>query len=249
MIIAIWGKSGTGKSVIANELGRFYAQRGKVTVVVDTDMTQPTLPPRLPGTPDNKKTSLGTIFALPQVRDAHMFFHQQTKETGLFFSGLIKDDNYLSYEIGMKQYKQASFFVTACQDVTDVIILDCSGQRGDPFLAVALDLADHFVLVHAPDTKNACWYLAVKSLLSKKRSENNGLIYHIANTVQKHHAVAEYEKTTGVQFTAMLPFSRSLNEMDGQGHFASLSCDRQGRVWQRHFKSDFARILESDSHG
>lgn len=248
MIIAIWGKSGTGKSVIANELGRFYAKRGKVTVVVDTDMTQPTLPPRLPGIPENKKTSLGAIFALPQVRDAHIYFHQQPKETGLFYAGLVKDDNYLSYEIGMKQYKQASSFVTACQEVTDVIILDCSGQRGDPFLAVALDSADHFVLVHTPNTKNACWYLAVKSLLSKKRSEKEGSIYHIANAVQKHHAVAEYEKTTGVKLAAMLPFSRSINETDGQGRFASLSGDHQGRLWQRHFKSDLAKILEVGSH-
>lgn len=248
MIIAIWGRSGTGKSIIANELGRQYARRGKVTVVVDTDMTQPTLPPRLPGALENKKASLGAIFASPQVRDAAIYFHPHPKEKSLFYAGLTKDDNYLSYEIGMRQYSQAASFVTACEDTADVTILDCSGQRGDPFLAVALDSADRFLLAHTPDTKNVCWYLAVRSLLSKKRSEKPDSILHIASAIKKHQAVTEYEKATGVKFAALLPFSRSINEVDGQGQFASCSCDHQGRLWQKYFNTDLARVLESESH-
>lgn len=248
MIIAIWGRSGTGKSLIANELGRHYARRGKLTVVVDTDMTQPTIPPRLPGAVENKKTSLGVIFAAPQVRDAQVYFHQHHEGSKLFYAGLKKDDNYLSYEIGMRQYSQAASFVSACQDIADVIILDCSGQRSDPFLAVALEEADRFLLVHTPDTKNVCWYLGVKAHLSKKRSERPGSIIHVANAVQKHHALAEYKKTAGVEFSAILPYSQSINEVDGQGQFASSSCDRQGKLWQKHFISDLTKSLESDSH-
>lgn len=243
MIIAIWGRSGTGKSLIANELGRHYARRGNVTVVVDTDMTQPTLPPKLPDAPENKKESLGMIFAAPQVRDAQVYFHQHHKGSKLFYAGLTKDDNYLSYEIGMRQYGQAVSFVTACQDVADVIILDCSSQRADPFLAVALDAADDFLLAHMPDTKNVCWYLGVKPLLVKKRSE----ILHVANGVQKHHACAEYEQTAGVKFSAVLPYSPSINEVDGQGSFASFSSDHPGRLWQKRFVSDITKVLESDS--
>jgi len=247
MIIAIWGRSGTGKSLIANELGRLYAKHGKVTVVVDTDMTQPTLPPRLPNTLKNNKLSLGAIFASPQVRDAAIYFHPHPKEKSLFYAGLTKDDHYLSYEIDMRQYSQAASFAKACEQIADVIILDCSGQRGDPFLAVALNAADNFLLVHTPDTKNACWYLAIKPLLSKSRNESNRSIFHIANAIKKHHAVAEYEKITGIKFSALLPFSQSINEADGQGRFASASSDHQGRVWQRHFISDLLKVLESDS--
>lgn len=250
MIIAVWGRSGTGKSLIANELGRHYARRAKVTVVVDTDMTQPTLPPKLPDAPEynNNKASLGTIFASPQVRDAQVYFHQHHKGSNLFYAGLTKDDNYLSYEIGMRQYDQAASFVTACQDIADVIILDCSSQRGDPFLAVALDIADRFLLVHTPDTKNVCWYLGVKSHLCKIRSDRPGSILHVANAVKKHHATAEYEKTAGVEFTAALPYSQSINEVDGQGSFASFSSDHPGRLWQKRFVSNLIKVLESESN-
>lgn len=246
MIIAIWGRSGTGKSIIANEIGRHYARRGKLTVVADTDMTQPTLPPRLPGTLDNKKASLGAIFAAPQVRDAQVYFHQHHEGSKLFYAGLTNDDHYLSYEIGMRQYSQAASFVSACQVIADVIILDCSGQRGDPFLAVALDAADCFLLVHTPDIKNVCWYLGVKAHLSKKRSERPGSILHIGNAVQKHHALAEYEKMAGIKLSAILPYSQSINEVDGQGQFASCSCDRQGKLWQRRFITDIEKLLESE---
>lgn len=241
MIIAVWGRSGTGRSVIANDLGRLYAQRGKVTLVVDTDMTQPTLPPRLPNTPENKRLSLGAIFSTPQVRDAQIYLHNYPKVKGLFFAGLLKDDNYLSYEIGMRQYNQAASFIRACQDIMDVIILDCSGQRGDPFLAVALEQADHFLMIHTPDTKNACWFLGVISILEKKRSDT---ILHVANAVQKHHAVSEYEKITGIKFSAQLPICRSINEVDGQGSFASCSIGHQSKIWLQHFKSLVKRIGE-----
>lgn len=246
MIIAVWGKAGTGKSLIANELGKYYAHRGKITAVIDTDMTQPTLPPRLPNTLKNKKASLGAIFASPQVRDAAIYLHPHPKEKSLFFSGLTMDDNYLSYEIGMRQCNQAASYVTACQDVVDVIILDCSSQRGDPFLAVALDVADRFLFVHTPNTKHLCWYLAVKLLMDKKRGDKSDSILHVANKVQKHQAAAEYEKAAGIKLSAVLPFSRSINETDGQGKFVSSSQDHQGVFWQKYFNKHLVKKLESD---
>lgn len=246
MITAVWGKSGSGRSVIANEIGRYYARRGNITVVVDTDMTQPTLPPRLLKAPEQKKASLGTIFAAPQVRDAQSYLHLHHNGSKLFFAGLTKDDHYLSHEIGMRQYSQAASFISACQSAVDVIVLDLCGQRGDPFLAVALDSADRFLMVHTPDIKNLCWHIGVNPLLSKKMSERSRSILHIANAVQRHHDLAEYEKSAGIKFTAVLPYSQSIKEVDGQGNFASFSCDHPGRVWQRRFISDVEKVLESE---
>ena len=45
MLIAIWGRDGTGKSTLADALGLLFAKRG-VTAIIDTDLTQPTLPQR-----------------------------------------------------------------------------------------------------------------------------------------------------------------------------------------------------------
>ena len=245
MIIAIWGQGGAGKSVIANELGRLYAQHGNVTVVIDTDMTQPTLPPRLPKTTQSSKMSLGAIFSSTTVRDAQIYLHDHPKQKNLFFAGLTKDDDYLSYEIGMRQYHQAQSFTSVCNDLADVVILDCSAQRGDPFMAVATDIADHFILVLTPDTKNACWYKAVKRLLAKKLTDHDKQIIYVASPVQKHQHIKEYEKLTGVEFTAIFPFSKDINEVDGQGGFASESCDNAGRQWQRQMSILLHSISEA----
>ncbi len=49
MLISIWGRDGVGKSTLADALGGLFSQRG-ITVVIDTDLTQPTLPVRINGT-------------------------------------------------------------------------------------------------------------------------------------------------------------------------------------------------------
>jgi CO dehydrogenase nickel-insertion accessory protein CooC1 len=232
LIIAVWGRGGSGKSVLAKELGRLYAKGNNVTVVIDTDMTQPTLPPKLPGGIQSDRLSLGAVFAAPYIRDARKFLNQHPKEKNLFYVGLTKNDDYLSYEIDMRQYEQAKLFIETCEEITDVIILDCSSQRGDPFLAVATNVADQFIMTLTPDTNNACWYHAVKPLLIKLNNEKKSIKF-VASPVKKHHSIPWFQKQTDIKFVAELPYSNHICEADGQGNFASCSSDYQGRMWQK----------------
>ena len=48
MVIAVWGRDEIGKSTLCDTLGKLFAKKG-VTVIIDTDLTQPTLPMRLNG--------------------------------------------------------------------------------------------------------------------------------------------------------------------------------------------------------
>jgi MinD-like ATPase involved in chromosome partitioning or flagellar assembly len=48
MIIAVWGRDGVGKSLLCDALGLLLSQKD-VAAIIDTDLTQPTLPIRLNG--------------------------------------------------------------------------------------------------------------------------------------------------------------------------------------------------------
>ena len=62
MLISIWGRDGSGKSTLADYLGSQLVTKS-LTAVIDTDLTQPTLPVRLPGVRFNKENSLGRAIA------------------------------------------------------------------------------------------------------------------------------------------------------------------------------------------
>lgn len=248
MIIAIWGRQSTGKSILANELGRFYSEQGKLAVVIDTDMTQPTLTPRLAGVTYDDKYTLGEIFSAPFIRDPQVFFHKDPKSNNLFFAGLLGDDDYLSYEIGMKHYEQAKAFVQSCEDMADIVILDLSSQRQDPFIAAATQLADCFVITQIPDAKNACWVLATKPLLEKKAQKERKMI-KVGSIIQKHHSVQGYEalistklmeagleKGKALEYAKLeieFPYSRHIHDADGRGETTSNCPGHAAKVWRK----------------
>ena len=238
MIIAVWGSPGSGKSLVATELGRMFA-RDNITVVVNTDMTQPTIPVLLPKIRNDVKHSLGVIFPTPFVRDAQNYLHQHPKEEKLFLAGLKKDDDYLSYEVGVAQYDQAYHFINACSDIADVVVLDCSNQRGDPFFAAALDVADMFIITMPPDIKNVCWYLSVKELLENKITEQEKPLIRIANPVMSFSAVKEVESLLDMTFDYKLPFSKQLAEANGKAEPADsapgLSARKSRKVLNKLF--------------
>lgn len=230
MIIAVWGSPGSGKSLISNALGwRFASER--ITIVVDTDMTQPTLPPRLPKLKLENRHSLGVVFSTPLVRDAQNYLHQHPKLENLFYCGLKKNDDYFSYEVGIRQYDQAYQFIDACTDIADIVVLDCSNQRGDPFIAAATDAADAFVIAIPPDIKNACWYLSVKPLFEKKLIEAGRPVITVASPVQSFQAVSEVESLIGVKLSYQLPFSKQLAEADGRADEAASATGFKAKAW------------------
>jgi len=209
MLIAIWGRDGMGKSTIADALGCLIAKKG-ITAVVDTDLTQPTLPVRLSGQHFDMETSLGKVVSGVGIADVAPFLHQHPKHKRLFYAGLTNRDEYLSYEIGLEADNQAQDFIEACQDITDTVILDLSGQRTDPFVPCALINADKIIIPITPDVQGVCWFHAVRSLLHSMNAKAR--ILPVAVKTDKHHDLSTIEKAIDIQFTATLPFVKEFRQ-------------------------------------
>jgi len=214
MLIAIWGRDGIGKSALADALG-IVSIKHKITVIIDTDLTQPTLPMRLTGQHFDGVTSLGRAISGIGTNDGTYYLQQHPRHKSLFYAGLTDKDDYLSYEIGLEADNHAKDFIEDCQSVADVVILDLSGQRTDPFVPCALIHSDYIIIPVTPDVQGICWFNAVKPLIESMSAQ--GRILPVATMVDKHHDLQAIEKATDMRFTAVLPFVNEFRQKRDTG--------------------------------
>ena len=205
MLISIWGCDGLGKSTLAEALGVLFSKK-EITTVIDTDLTQPTLPSHINGTIFNQDTSLGKAVSGIAIADVTRYLHQHPKRKTLFCSGLTDNDDYLSYEIGLEADNNAQDFISGCKEYADTVILDISGQRTDPFIPGALINSDKVVLLITPDVQGICWYKAVQPLLETMNAQER--ILPVVSITEKQHDLSIIEKEIGQKFIAALPFVR-----------------------------------------
>ncbi len=213
MVIAVWGRDGVGKSVLCDTLGILYAKQS-LTAVIDTDLTQPTLPLRLDGMKPGEDTSLGKAISIGAV-DAAPYLHQHPKLKTLFYAGLTNQDDYMSHEIGLEAVTTAWDFSERCVELVDTAIFDLSGQRCDPFLPGAIVYADRVIPLFTPDAQGVCWYNSVRSFLKKLDLLEN--IFPVAAMTDRHHDLSAVEKAVDTKFAAVLPFVREFRQDDNDG--------------------------------
>lgn len=208
MLIAVWGRDGVGKSALCDTLGILFAKQG-VTIIIDTDLTQPTLPARVYGKQFDTDVSLGKAIGIGAM-DAAPYLHQHSKLKTLFYAGLTDRDEYLSYELGLETDSLAQDFVERCADLSDTVILDLSGQRSDPFLPGALIHANRVITLFTPDVQGICWFNSVRTLFTTMSAQES--VLPIAAMVDRHHDISAAEKAVDTQLSVTLPYVREFQQ-------------------------------------
>jgi CO dehydrogenase nickel-insertion accessory protein CooC1 len=241
MLIMIWGRDGSGKSTLADHLGNLLS-RDSLVAVIDSDLTQPTLPVRLAGMNFRRERSLGRAIAGTGTSEAKNYLHQHPECPGLFFTGLLNEDDYLSYEIGFEAEQAASRFIRHCQDTVDHVILDCSGQRTDPFVPIGLQSADQILIVLTPDLQGICWWKSVEPLL--KHLNVIDKVKLILSPVQKHHQVDWIESGIGSEIHNSLPYTPELNQLRCSALLSTRLNTRGGRKWLKAADQIIQQLIE-----
>lgn len=213
MIIAVWGRDGTGKSTLCDALARLLAKQG-VTAIIDTDLTQPTLPIRVNGKKLDGDASLGKAISGIGSGDAGRYLHQHPGRKGLFYAGLTDRDEYMTFEIGLEATDAAQDFISQCAALSDTVILDLSGQRADPFIPCGLTRANKVIILITPDVQGICWFNAVKPLLEAMNAQ--GRVLPVAAMVERH-AVETTEKALDLRFAAELPYAGEIRQVRDTG--------------------------------
>jgi len=213
MLIAVWGRDGTGKSSLCDALGLLLSGK-RVTAIIDTDLTQPTLPQRVNGKKIDGNASLGKAITGIGTSDTARYLHQHPRRKGLFYAGLTDKDVFLTYEIGLEATGAAQDFTSQCAELANAVILDLSGQRTDPFIPCALTLADKVIILITPDVQGVCWFKAIKPLLEAMNAQ--GRVLPVAAMVERH-AVNAVEKALDLRFSVELPYVRELRQARDTG--------------------------------
>ena len=216
MVIAVWGRDGTGKSTLCDALGYLFSKES-IAAVIDTDLTQPTLPVRVNGINFDAKSSLGKALYDIGAGEASRYLHQHPKRKSLFYAGLTDRDEYMSYEIGLEADEAAEYFVGQCGGLADTVILDLSGQRTDPFIPCALTHADKVIVLVTPDVQGVCWFQAIKSLFISMNAQDR--VLPVAAMADRHCDLPVIEKAAGTRFPISLPFVREFRRMRDMGEF------------------------------
>ena len=233
MILAIWGMSACGKSMLADALGRAMGEKG-IAAVIDTNPCMPTLPLRIGGLRASAEYSLGRYLTGIGSVETKDYYMQHPEHKGLFYSGLASNDTYLSYEVDLQSSQKAVEFLDRSAGFFNDIIIDCSVQRSDPFLGAMLERADVILLPMIPNPTAVHWYKAIRDMLSNGRALNRCIF--VANMVRPIHLVGDVEGQTGINFAVKLPHLRDAAFLQDGGKFLLDSEAHNWRQWSKQFQ-------------
>lgn len=214
MFITVWGRDGIGKSTLVDALAELFANRG-ITLVIDTDLTQPTVPVRIQRAGLDAETSLGKAISGIIVPDVTRYWHQHPRNKSLFYAGLTEHDGYLTHELELEAREPAAAFIEDCMSDADTIILDVSGQRADPFLPVGLSFSNKSLVAFSPNLSGVYWYNGVRPMLELLQVQNN--ILPVALPVMQPCDEAQVEEAANTHFAALLPFTKELYRLRESG--------------------------------
>ena len=242
MQITIWGRDGSGKSTLADYLGVHLAQK-EITVVIDTDLTQPTITNRLPGRETRKEQSLGRAISGTGTTEIRPYLIQHPKHEALFFSGLVHGEDYMEYELGLDSAAMANLFISSCKTVADNIILDCSGQRTDPFIPEALTGSDVVIVLLTPDLQGITWWQSVQSLLQELKVSDKAI--PVFSMIHSHHNENWLQEAIDLKNIVSIPFAPELNLLRSSGQTTDKPVTRAGSKWEKGLKRLLADIYRT----
>lgn len=215
-IIAVWGSSGSGKSMFCCILGKSLTQNKKKAIIINADLSTPMLPVWLPDQIIETGVSVGQVLSSPEI-DTTLVASKVTVLKSYPFIGLMgfaAGENPLSYpEI---KYDTVRTLVAAAAKLVDYVILDCSSNMTNFFTPAAIESADTVVRILTPDLKGVNYLKAHQPLLIDARFK-----YHehltLAGMARPFHALDEMGHLIG-GFDGLLPYGKEIDRCSTEGN-------------------------------
>ncbi|MEG1761144.1 MAG: AAA family ATPase [Hydrogenoanaerobacterium sp.] len=210
-VIAFWGSSGSGKTLLsAAAAGKLSKQKSKV-VVISTDCNAPALPIFLPGLDILAAYSIGNIlmsnnFEFSNIADK---LHLHPNNPNLAFMGLTRGENITTYN-SFERDKILKLIKTLSLEL-DYIIIDCMTQPLlDMMSLTALEIADVVIRSITPDNRGIEFQSTQLPLLSDSKFKTDRHIKVLSNIMPKSPVDAICKKLGDFDF--FMPYSSEAAE-------------------------------------
>lgn len=214
-IIAVWGSSGSGKSMFCCILAKALTKNKQKAIVINADLSTPMLPVWLPEQVIQTNASIGQVLSSVEIDTTLVASHVTVLKSYPFIGlmGYSAGENPLSYpEI---QYSMVLQLINAAAKLVDYVILDCSSSMTNVFTPAAIDSADVVVRILTPDLKGINYLKAHQPLLTDARFKYNEHIT-FAGMARPFHALDEMGHLIG-GFDGLLPYGKEIDRCATEG--------------------------------
>lgn len=170
-VIAVWGNSGSGKSVISGMIARYFAESGKKVIIMSLDCTTPMMPIWLPQDKIEQNDSLGVALTKRKILIEHFAKRVQIYKPypNIGFLAFVQEDCFINYSL---EYEKIIAGIKAVREICDILILDCPTSFTDITIPASIEMCDYSLCVLTPDLKGVSYYKSNKGLLYAEKFKN-----------------------------------------------------------------------------
>ncbi|WP_313529228.1 hypothetical protein [Anaerotignum sp.] len=215
-IIAVWGSSGSGKSMFCCILAKSLTQSKKKAIIINADLSTPMLPVWLPDQLIETGVSVGQVLSSSEINTTLIASKVTVLKSYPFIGlmGFVAGENPLSYpEI---KYDTVRTLIANAAKLVDYVILDCSSNMTNFFTPAAIESADIVVRILTPDLKGINYLKAHQPLLTDTRFKYHEHIT-FAGMARPFHALDEMGHLIG-GFDGLLPYSKEIDRCATEGN-------------------------------
>ncbi len=208
-IIAVWGNSGSGKSILCCILAKTLTRSKQKAIIINADSSLPMLPVWLPDEIIETSTSIGRVLSSLEIDTALVASHVTVLKTYPFIGlmGYATAENPLSYpELKYEKIKQ---LIYSAAKLVDFVILDCCSSMTNFFTPAAIESADHIIRILTPDLRGIHYLKAHQPLLQDARFQFDSHMT-FAGMARPFHAIEEMGHLIG-GFDGLLPYSKEVD--------------------------------------
>ena len=224
-LIAVCGSPSSGKTTVSLKLamGTYAATGGAATILLSPDMSTPTVGLLFPNYTPNEIRSLsavldGTVIS-PELIIENLVTVSKLQNFGVL--GLKSGESRFSFP--QPTAEKISSILHTLVDISDYVIVDCSGDPTDALSQDALRLADHVIRVITPDLKGMAWFMSNKNL---PQTEEEKLLNAVSVTDKDMFLPIEEVCSSLPSVEAILPYSRTLRQQMSDGRLYEPAKDR-----------------------
>lgn len=208
-IIAVWGNSGSGKSVFCCILAKALTRSKEKAIIINADSDLPMLPVWLPDQIVETSSSVGQVLSSLEIDTALVASYVSVLKTYPFIGliGYATGENPLSYP--ELKYEKIKELIYAAAKLVDYVILDCSSSMNNFFTPAAIESADHIIRILTPDLRGVHYLKAHQPLLQDARFRYDSHMT-FAGVARPFHAIEEMGHLIG-GFNGLLPYSKEID--------------------------------------
>lgn len=238
-IIAVTGKSGSGKSVVLSNLACLFAAGDACVAVLSCDLRYQSLPLFFGGMEIPPNKSLGTLFGNPDLKDKLTEYDHMPN---LFVAAPAAKESCVAYE--PPDAEGITAFLAVLASTFDYVLIEAGEVLLNQFSMLSCKNADVLVNVAESSLQGIAWEQSCYEFLVALRGESESIVNVMNNPYESE--IRDAEQMLGHPVHAALPYSGAVRNAVRKGIPVLLDANAGigARGFKKNIKALYALVAE-----